>query len=506
MSRAALNHNEDKVRERARQAEETFLQAVDEGRRSHAKGQLPLVGPDDSFNLNPMLLRNISTNPYFQKCYQNLKDWNALVDEIYYEVKHMEPFAPGASRGVRSPSTAFCLLVRLFTLRCTEKQMGLMLSHKDSPYIRCIGFLYLRYAVAPTRIWNFFEPYLYDTEPLQVCANTARPQATVGEYVRSLLSADRDYHGTLLPRLPVQIERDFVEKLRSAARIEERALSHLEHPSRMLQLHTVGAKVRALYGDEDNPVTWYDAVVDRVITHGDESGEALARPRFVVHFPEYGNTETVGLGEMDLPGVIDDWRGGGDVQVRGRENGAYHRKDRFGDNGSDRDWGRGGAYSRERYYDDRRRDRGRGRSWEYGTGGCRDRDHDDRRYDRDRDPDNDRDLNRDRGSGQGRRSRSRSRDRNEELDGKCDGSYATDLTSLKESVQAASSNHLRGVNAEDRGSRRYRGGLHDRAGGVEVPLGSGKNSTHPPAKTRESTAEERAVVQEKKRKLMARYG
>ena len=34
--------------------------------------------------------------------------------------------SPGAQK---SPSTAFCLLLRLFTLRCTEKQMHLMLEH-----------------------------------------------------------------------------------------------------------------------------------------------------------------------------------------------------------------------------------------------------------------------------------------------------------------------------------------------------------------------------------------
>ena len=63
---------------------------------NRAAGVLPLVGPDDTFNLNPMLLHNISVSPYFyQKCYGKIKDWNALVDEIYYEVKHLEPWTPG---------------------------------------------------------------------------------------------------------------------------------------------------------------------------------------------------------------------------------------------------------------------------------------------------------------------------------------------------------------------------------------------------------------------------
>lgn len=61
--------------------------------RSH-KG-LVKVTNDTHFNLNPMLLSNISKSPYFLKCCNNLKDWNSLVDEIYYEVKSLEPWSNG---------------------------------------------------------------------------------------------------------------------------------------------------------------------------------------------------------------------------------------------------------------------------------------------------------------------------------------------------------------------------------------------------------------------------
>ena len=52
-----------------------------------------------------------------------------------------------------------------------------------------------------------------------------------------------------------------------------------------------GARIQALYGDDENPVTWYDAIVDRVILRDLETGEMLVRPKFQVTFPEYGNTE-----------------------------------------------------------------------------------------------------------------------------------------------------------------------------------------------------------------------
>ena len=60
------------------------------------KNLLQLWGPDDSFYFNPMLLQNIVQSNYFQKCCRDITDWNMLVDEIYYQVKHLQPWAAGA--------------------------------------------------------------------------------------------------------------------------------------------------------------------------------------------------------------------------------------------------------------------------------------------------------------------------------------------------------------------------------------------------------------------------
>ena len=35
---------------------------------------------------------------------------------------------------------------------------------QDSPYIRCIGFLYLRYGCDPKEIWEWVSPYIDDPE------------------------------------------------------------------------------------------------------------------------------------------------------------------------------------------------------------------------------------------------------------------------------------------------------------------------------------------------------
>lgn len=101
MSRAALWRQEAGVQERQRKAQEVFERVVEEG-RSGKKKQLPLHDNNDSsFHIHPVLLESIIQSPYFtNKCCGEILDWNALVDEIYYSVKHVEPWAAGKCHNI----------------------------------------------------------------------------------------------------------------------------------------------------------------------------------------------------------------------------------------------------------------------------------------------------------------------------------------------------------------------------------------------------------------------
>lgn len=93
--------------------------------------------------------------------HSQLRTYHEVIDEIYNKVTNVEPWATGTSR---LPSTAFCLLMKFFTMRLTRKQITGLLNHQDSPYIRCIGFLYLRYVCDPKEIWQWISPYIDDEE------------------------------------------------------------------------------------------------------------------------------------------------------------------------------------------------------------------------------------------------------------------------------------------------------------------------------------------------------
>lgn len=88
MSRASLQHQEKNVNRRAREAEEAWEQAVEEGRNNRARNLVPQK--DDTFKMEPMLMSNIQKDPYFVKICREIADVTALIDQIYYDVEEKE--------------------------------------------------------------------------------------------------------------------------------------------------------------------------------------------------------------------------------------------------------------------------------------------------------------------------------------------------------------------------------------------------------------------------------
>ena len=125
----------------------------------------PIAGALDngkSYNLERVLRSNIVYSDYYRQLCK-VTDFMELVDEIYNEVDHCEPWMSGNARG---PSTAFCNLFRLCTMELEDAQITHLIRHRDSPYIRALGFLYVRYVVDHKEMPRWFEPYFADDEPI----------------------------------------------------------------------------------------------------------------------------------------------------------------------------------------------------------------------------------------------------------------------------------------------------------------------------------------------------
>ncbi|KAI9494127.1 PRP38 family-domain-containing protein [Zychaea mexicana] len=171
-----------------------------------AANKLETWGNETTMNLNAILYQNILASPYFKSLYEK-KTFHEIVDEIYNEVYNLSPFIKGTA-----PSTAFCCLYKFWTLRLTVKQIENLIDHPDSPYIRAVGFLYLRYVCAPAQYWDWFQYYLDDDTEIDMSGGPRPQKSTIGKLCRMLLT-EQKFQGTMLPRIPVPIARDLTKKL-----------------------------------------------------------------------------------------------------------------------------------------------------------------------------------------------------------------------------------------------------------------------------------------------------
>ncbi|RMX69608.1 hypothetical protein KXD40_008247 [Peronospora effusa] len=267
----------------------------EETERRVKQDELTIYGNDTTYNLNTLLHQNILQSAYFHELYK-FRTYHEVVDEIYYRVDHAEPWSPGTAR---LPSSCFCLLHKFFLMRLTIKQMQGLLRHTDSPYIRVIGFLYLRFTCDPEELWTWFEPYLEDSEEFNASANPSL-KTTIGEWLVKLLE-ENNYFGTILPRIPKKIE--------DGIKVKERAKENLAIVDRLLP----GTKIRAMYADEENEPAMYDAVIDSV-DEGNQFWPMEIRKKLALAILNLARANNV----VDAHSLVLD-QPGGLVRVRVRE-------------------------------------------------------------------------------------------------------------------------------------------------------------------------------------------
>ncbi|XP_011406551.1 PREDICTED: pre-mRNA-splicing factor 38B-like [Amphimedon queenslandica] len=188
---------------------------------------LPLFGNKETMNINNMIITNILQSRYFKIELYEKKTFHEVVDEIFYRVEHLEPWEKnsrklsgqvGMCAGVRGVaaggivSTPFCLLYKLFTLKLTRKQVKVMLNHVDSPYIRGLGFMYIRYCQPPNNFLDWFSPYLEDEEEIDLKAGGGYP-VTIGVMCHMMLTK-MEWFGTMFPRISVNVQKDIHDKIK----------------------------------------------------------------------------------------------------------------------------------------------------------------------------------------------------------------------------------------------------------------------------------------------------
>lgn len=131
-------------------------------------------------------------------------------------------------------------------LKLTEIQVKFMTNNPENVYIRCAGFLYIRYLCEPKELYNRLSPYLYEVDLVQPTVDS-KNLITIGEYVENLLK-DYDYYRTRLPRIPTPIEREIKAKLLEVVENRKRKAKNLDN----LYLFTKGKSCNAVSFQDGN--------------------------------------------------------------------------------------------------------------------------------------------------------------------------------------------------------------------------------------------------------------
>ena len=94
-----INNQKGPAEEEDEEDDEDDDPTIDRGQKStKASNVLPIWGNEKTMNLNSLILTNIQQSPYFKVNLYQLKTYHEVIDEIYYHVKHLEPWERGSRK------------------------------------------------------------------------------------------------------------------------------------------------------------------------------------------------------------------------------------------------------------------------------------------------------------------------------------------------------------------------------------------------------------------------
>lgn len=278
----------DKGKEEKAAVKEKFASALRGGRKQDVEGssrnsgvRILEIANTKTFGFPGLLQTQLVESQYY-KTVMLMESMEQVVDELYTYADSLEPYAP---HSVQAPSALFVCVYRLFTLGIDGHQLKQLLDNDDSPFVRCAGFLFLRYGVAPDQLWPWLGEYVLDEEDFQGKITNQEWGSTMGEFVEHLLSEDY-YYKTVLPRLPVTTKRQIEGKLAQVSQYRKRA-----HANRR-KLHIFrekGVRVEAIPNDVD----WLAGDILSLLE------DNPLRLRVRVRFDD-GQEQVVGIGKVIL--------------------------------------------------------------------------------------------------------------------------------------------------------------------------------------------------------------
>lgn len=244
-------------------------------------------GPLDLINLKtfgfpPLLQSHIVESTHF-KTLMALEQFEEISEEIYNFADTVEPYIQNSTT---VPSALFCCVYRLLTMGIDGNRLRRLIESEESPFIRCAGFLFIRFGLAPDQFWPWLGEYVLDDEELRPSKDSDR-STTVGEYVEDLLTQDRYCSTVVLPRLPMSTKRQLEVRLAQVPQYRKRTQAN----QRLLDVYRQkGVHIEACLDDGD----WYRGEVLELVE------SVPSRIKLRMRLDGAGDEATVHLGKVIL--------------------------------------------------------------------------------------------------------------------------------------------------------------------------------------------------------------
>lgn len=217
---------------------------------------LECVNPK-TYGLPPLLQSHITESQHY-KSLLTVDVFEQLVEEICRFADGVEPYLTNSTT---LPSAAFCCLYRLLTMGLQSRQLKLLIDSSESPFVRCVGFLFVRFGLDPSQLWTWLGEYVLDDEEFKP-SKEAEWVTTIGEYVEALLSQDR-YYTIIFPRVPMSTKRQLEAKLAQVAQYRKRTQANCQ----LLDVYRQGdVRIEACPDDNDWVTGWVVQLDDSVKT------------------------------------------------------------------------------------------------------------------------------------------------------------------------------------------------------------------------------------------------
>jgi hypothetical protein len=170
----------------------------------------------ETMNLPEAVYKNVRISGFYVQELRLLQRYDDVVNIAKKSIKYCEPWI-GQSR---NPSALWCVLWKCFKLRLTRRQVEALLRSQQSPYLRVLGLLYVRFAALPEVQWELYDALLHDNEEVVLTAVT-RLRCTVGQFTHDLIVKSKIFD-IIMPRIPVPIHKRWLEELNAAGSFRAR--------------------------------------------------------------------------------------------------------------------------------------------------------------------------------------------------------------------------------------------------------------------------------------------